>query len=67
MDEYVSRFLFYVDVGQLPTKGASALIAKVKKEVNDKNFFPKDSVIFIPVREGGTRVDTFSFPKSQLY
>ena len=67
MEEYVTRFIFYVNVADLPPKLAEDHVKKVKSQAMDKNFFPADSVLFVPVRNRDTHVEAFSFPKSQLF
>ena len=76
-----SRYVFYVDVGEMPPKQAMRYLNKVKDQLKKKKFvnpntgrldmstnpLGSDEDFFVPVRKGreGMRIDTISGPSFQ--
>ncbi len=50
----MTKYVFYVDVGNLPRQKAEEYIAQVRRDYLDNKFFDdkKDNILYIPISDG---------------
>jgi hypothetical protein len=54
----MKKYLFYVNVGDLPPLEATSYLNKVKEQVRLEGFLPEGRTLFLPTRHNDSRIET---------